>query len=206
MTLLQNLSDLLRSGQFPEWGYWSYLALALLVAVEGPIVTLFGAAAASAGVMRPIPVFLAAAAGNLAADTLWYGLGYLGKIEWLYQFGHRLGINPERMKRLQKSMHEHAAKVLFFAKLSMSLVIPTLMAAGLVKAPWRKWFPSVFSAEMIWTGSLVLIGFYATEAIKQVQRGMEYLFLFASALFILFLIGMGRRILNQKDDPENNHT
>ena len=36
-------------GQLPELGHWTYILLALLVMVEGPIATLLGAAAASAG-------------------------------------------------------------------------------------------------------------------------------------------------------------
>jgi membrane protein DedA with SNARE-associated domain len=210
LEFFQNLIAVLRSGQLPEWGYWSYVVLALLVAIEGPIATLLGAAAASAGMMRPWLVFLAAAAGNLTADSLWYILGYVGKLEWVLKIAHWMGINRDYLERLEHNMHKHAAKVLFFAKLSVSLVIPSLVAAGLVKAPWRRWFPAVFGAEMIWTGLLVLIGFYATEAIKRVEQSLEYVLLVASIAFVLFILWAGRRILRQDVDEEeqpalNNH-
>ena len=65
--------------------------MALLVVVEGPFATLLGAAAASAGWMRPGLVLIAAAVGNLTADSLWYTLGYAGKLEWVLRFGRRLG-------------------------------------------------------------------------------------------------------------------
>jgi membrane protein DedA with SNARE-associated domain len=203
--ILKELGTLLRSGQFPEWGLWSYVVLALLVAVEGPIATLLGAAAASAGAMRPLPVFIAACVGNLTADTLWYTLGYAGKIDWFLRFGRRLGISHDLLERLQHNMRKHAAKILFFAKLSVSLVIPSLIAAGLVKARWRSWFPSVFGAEMIWTGTLVLIGYYATEAIKRVEQGLEYVVLGGSIAFVFFMLWLGRRILkeNAADESES---
>jgi membrane protein DedA with SNARE-associated domain len=206
LDFFQNLSTLLRSGQFPEWGIWSYFALALLVAVEGPVATLLGAAAASAGVMKPWLVFVSASFGNLTADSLWYTLGRLGKINWLMRLGSRFGMSWERMERLEKSLQEHASKVLFVAKLSVSMVIPTLMAAGLVKAPWRKWFPAVFSGEMIWTGSLVLIGYYATEAIKRVEQGLEYIILAGSLAFVIFMLLMGRKIMsvNATDGSDSN--
>ena len=35
-----------------------------------------------------------------------------------------------------------AARILFVAKLTLSMMIPALVAAGLVKAPWRRWFPA----------------------------------------------------------------
>jgi membrane protein DedA with SNARE-associated domain len=195
MEELTELSTFLHISQLSEWGLWTYMVLALLVAVEGPIATLLGAAAASAGVMRPIPVFIAASTGNLLADTLWYLLGYAGKIEWLLRFGRRLGISHELLHRLQYGMQKHAAKILFFAKLSVSLVIPSLIAAGLVKARWRSWFPAVFCAEMIWTGSLLLIGYYATEAIKRVEQGLEYVILGGSLTFVVCMLWLGRRIL-----------
>jgi membrane protein DedA with SNARE-associated domain len=197
--LWQEFSLLFKSGQIPEWGYWSYFALAVLVAVEGPIATLLGAAAASAGAMRPLLVFFAASAGNLTADMLWYSIGYLGKIEWLFRLGQRTGISRERLERLQANMRKHAVRILFFAKLSMSLMIPSLIAAGLVKARWRKWFPAVFSGEVIWTGGLVLIGYYATEAVKRVEQGLEYFILGASVIFVIFMLWLSRRILRESE-------
>lgn len=200
LDVLQNLLVALQSGQIPEWGLWSYAVLALLVAVEGPIATLLGAAAASAGVMKPGLVFIAASTGNLIADTLWYGLGYLGKSDWLYWLENKFGVTREQLEKIEKSLHVHAAKVLFFAKLSVSLVIPTLMAAGLVKVPWRKWFPFVCVAEMIWTGSLVLIGFYTTETIKRVEQGLDYIILLASIVFVIFLFWLARRVLGGQNE------
>jgi membrane protein DedA with SNARE-associated domain len=210
-TLLR-IGHALINGQLPEWGSWSYLVLAVLVAFEGPIVTLLGAAAASAGIMRPIPVFFAASLGNLTSDTVWYTLGYLGKVEWLLHFGRRLGVSREYLDRLERGLHEHASKILFFAKLSVGPMIPTLIATGLIKVPWRRWFPSVFGAEMIWTGTLVLIGYHATQAIQRVERGVEFIIAGASIVFVVFLIWLGRRIWKQniKDSaaevtPDNKH-
>lgn len=203
-TFLNNFISALRTGSFEQLGYWDYILLAFLVAIEGPIATLLGAVAASAGLMRPLLVFVFAAAGNLVADSLWYMLGYLGKIEWLLRGGRRLGVKKEYLDRLQRGMQKHALKILFFAKLSMSFVIPSLIAAGLVKAPWRRWFPALLGAETLWTGSLVLIGFYTTEAIKKVEYGMEIFVTVGSAIFLMLLFWFGRHVLHGGvDDPED---
>jgi membrane protein DedA with SNARE-associated domain len=202
---LQNFVLVLRNSQFEQLGYWNYLLLAILVAVEGPIATLLGAVAASAGLMRPILVFLFAAVGNLTADSLWYVLGYIGKIEWLFHGGRRLGVKREYLERLQHGMRKHTVKILFFAKLSVSFVIPSLIAAGLVKAPWRRWFPALLAAETLWTGSLVLIGYYTTEAIKKVESGMEVFVTVGSVLFLGMLFWFGRHVLiGDVDDEQDN--
>lgn len=204
LQLLHNLVMVIKSGQLPQLGYWTYILLAILVAVEGPIATLLGAAAASAGLMRPMLVFLAAACGNLTADSLWYTLGYLGKTEWLYHFGRRLGIRESLIEHLKKNMIAHATKVLFLAKLTLTFVIPSLVTAGLLRIPWKRWFPFLILAETAWTGSLVLIGYYTTEAIKRVERSVEYAALSASVLFVIFLIVAGRRLIQawDKDAPD----
>lgn len=200
----QTLVFYIKSGQLPQVGIWTYVLLSVLVAVEGPIATLLGAAAASAGLMRPWYVFFAAALGNITADSLWYSLGYMGRIEWLFHFGKRLGIRRDLLEHLKHNMEKHATKVLFLAKLTVSFVIPSLITAGLLRLPWRRWFPALIAAETIWTGSLVLIGYYTTEAIKRVEKGVEYAALTASILFVIFLIFTGRRLIKEwdKDDVE----
>jgi membrane protein DedA with SNARE-associated domain len=193
----------LKNGQLPQLGIWTYFLLVFLVAIEGPIATLIGAAAASAGLMRLGWVFIAASTGNLAADTLWYTLGYLGKIEIILRIGQKLGLSRELVERLQKGMREHTTRIIFIAKLTVSFVIPSLIAAGLVKAPWRRWFPAIFAGELIWTGSLLLLGFYTTEAIKRVEKGVEYIALGGGLIFIIFLIFMGRHLLQKRYQKMN---
>jgi membrane protein DedA with SNARE-associated domain len=201
--LIQDFIQALRSGQLPQLGTWTYIVLAALVAVEGPIATLLGAAAASAGLMKPELVFVAAAGGNLTADSLWYTLGYLGKVDWLLKFGQKLGIKVDVLDRLETEMYDHAARILFVGKLTLSLMIPALITAGLVKAPWRRWFPAIFSGEMLWTGSLVIIGFYTTEAIKRVAQWIEFVALGGAILVVVFLIVIGRRYYKKQLEIEN---
>jgi membrane protein DedA with SNARE-associated domain len=135
---------------------------------------------------------------------LWYTLGYIGKIDWLLRIEKKMGIKGDIMARMEIAMRKHATRILFLAKLTLSLMIPALIAAGLVKAPWKRWFPAIFSGEMIWTGSLVVIGYYATEAIKRVEMGVEYVALAGTVAFVLFLIIMGRRIVKQRYESDLN--
>ncbi len=204
IAFVQTLVITIRSGHIPEFGYWSYLILFVLVAIEGPISVLLGAAAASAGLMRPIPVFFAAAAGNLTADSLWYLLGYMGKTEWMYHFGRWLGIRPSLIEHLKHNMIKHAARVLFLAKITVSFVIPALITAGLLRVPYKRWFPYFIIAEALWTGTLVFIGFYTTESLKRVQQSVEYIGLGVSIAFVVVMFLLGRRLLNslEKEDSE----
>ncbi len=195
---------------FAGWGYWSYVILAVAVAIEGPIATLLGAAASSLGLMHPGYVLLAASVGNLTSDTLWYSLGYAGKIEWIKRFGKRLGVSEQKLEILENTLCKHAPIILFVSKLTVSPMIPALIATGLIKYPWRRWFPYVFAGEMIWTGSLVVIGFFGLMAIKKVQLGIEHAILAGGLIFIITILLLGRRFLKKEiqspDESSENVT
>lgn len=178
----------IQSGQLPELGAWNYVLLSILIVWQGPVATLLGGAAASAGLLRPSLVFLAGIIGNLTADIIWYSVGRSGSLERFLANG-RLGKHKGRFNIFQSAMSRHATKVLLLAKLSAGLAIPALLAAGMTKLSWRKWFPVVFIGESIWTGALVLIGFYATEAIKRVEQGIQ---LFMAGLVFLILVMAAR--------------
>jgi len=175
----------LQNGQLPELGNWNYVLLSVLIVWQGPLATMLGGAAASAGLLRPSLVFLAGIVGNLTADILWYTVGRTGRIERLFK-GGRLGKHSGRFSLMQNAMSRHATKVLLFAKLTSGFAIPALVAAGVTRVSWKKWFPIVFIGETIWTGLLVLIGFYATEALKQVEQGLQ-LFLVGTIFISLIL-------------------
>ncbi len=203
LQILHNLLLALRSGHLPHWGSWTYFLLVFLVVLEGPSATLLGAAAASAGIMKPPFVFLAATIGNLTADSLWYSVGYLGKVEW---FAHlqRFGIRQHLIERLKRSMIKHSIQILLIAKFTLSFMIPTLVTAGLLRIPWRRWFPVLILADTLWTGLLVSIGYYSIESIKSVQKGVEYAVLFASILLLTALILLGRRLIKRWNQIESN--
>ncbi len=82
-------------------------------------------------------------------------------------------------------MRRNAPAFLFFAKLFNSLIIPALVTAGLSRVPWRRWFPPVLAAEILWTGSLVLIGYFSVQALGKVEKGLPWVGLFASMIFFL---------------------
>lgn len=198
LDLIRQFWSDLQQGQLPELGPWNYVLLALLIVWQGPIATLLGGAAASAGLLRPIFVFLAGITGNLTADVLWYSVGRRGNLDRLL-INRRLKLYRGRVDNIKTVMQHHAPKFLLMAKLSFGLAVPTLVAAGLTKLSWRRWFPIVFIGETIFTGTLVIIGYFATEAIKRVEHGLQLFFLAISFIFILMVAWFIPRTLRQNN-------
>jgi undecaprenyl-diphosphatase len=187
----------LQNGQVLELGYWTYIVLALCNMVQGPLVTLLGAAAASAGLLRPSLVFIASVAGHIAADIVWYLLGHAGKIEW---FSRLLPGYRKHIEKLQGAMHRNARKILFMAKFSPGFAVPALIAAGLTRITWRRWFPIVLVGEVLWTSILMLTGYYATEAIiRQADWGMLFLIVGLLVIFLVMLFWVIPRALRRSE-------
>ncbi len=169
-------------------GIWAYLAIAGFVIVEGPIATLLGAVAAAAGFLKPDLVFAAAAAGNLTSDTLWYLLGYLGKIEWVEKYGRWFGLTHRQVADLQATIQKNALRIIFIAKLTMGFMIPVLIATGLTRVPIRRWFPVLFLGECIWTGSLILIGMRFGRYLSTLEHGLQLIALGGALVFVILII------------------
>ena len=169
-----------------QLGVWAYLVIAVLVMVEGPIATLVGAVAASAGYLHPVGVFISASTGNLTADSLWYLLGYLGNIEWITKYGRYVGIKPEQVNRLKEEIRQHVLRIIFIAKITLGFVIPVLIATGVARVPLRRWFHVLITAEFIWTGGLVFAGYHFGHYVRTLERGLQF-FALGSALVFLIL-------------------
>jgi membrane protein DedA with SNARE-associated domain len=188
---IESLSELMATlvAGIPSLGGWSYVLLAVLVATEGPLSTLVGASASAAGLLDLRLVFVATVVGNIVGDCLWYSLGYMGKMNWLFEHGRWLGIRPRHVERLEREMQAHATKLIVFAKIAYGLIVPTLVAAGMARVPWRKWFPTVFIVETLWSILLVWVGYHATAFIQDFEQGLHAVgvaLLVGGAAFVLF--------------------
>ena len=198
LEIIQQFWSDIQQGQLPELGPWNYVLLALLIVWQGPVATILGGAAASTGLLRPGLVFLAGVTGNLTADILWYSVGRRGNVDRLINSARLRDLVPQ-MNSLKSGMRRHAPKFLLMSKLTFGLAVPTLVAAGLARLSWRKWFPVVFVGETIFTGTLVLIGYFAAEAIKQVEQGLQMFLLAISFIFIIMVFWFVPRALRDQE-------
>ncbi len=169
-------------------GVWSYVLLALLVAVEGPIATLLGAATASSGLLNPIWVFVAAALGNLTGDGLWYSLGHIGQTEWLLKHGRWLGLTPDNLEAMKRKMRKEAPGIIFIAKITLFFAVPALVAAGVSHVPWRRWFPIDAVGEVLWTGTLVMVGYFLSRYIGRLGHDVQIIAGIGSAVSVFAVL------------------
>lgn len=126
---------------------WPYALIVILVAVEGEATILVAAGTAAAGYLNPFSVLVAATLGNLVADVLWFALGYYGRIDWLLHRLKWVGITTQKLEALKRLIHRDVVKLLIIAKLTNWMMIPALVATGVARVPWKRWFPLIFISD-----------------------------------------------------------
>jgi membrane protein DedA with SNARE-associated domain len=186
---------------------WTYLLLAVMVMVEGPVATLLGAGAAAAQLLNPVLVFISAACGNLTADLMWNGAGRLGKAEWIERHGRWVGVNKHRVHAMERRIQLNAAPIVIIAKLTLFFAVPTLIATGIARVPLRRWFPADILAECIWTGGLTIFGYYFTSFVGGTNHWSRYLVLVGGPMLFTVGIVMLKRVGAQwgESDPVGAH-
>ena len=192
LEMLRQFGADLQNGLLPPLGNWNYMLLMILIIIQGPVFSMVGGAAAAAGLLHPFGVLVAAIVGNLGADVFWYSVGLTSKLTWIDGW---LGRRRELTTVLQREMQQHALKILLLAKLSVGMAVPAILAAGLAQVPWRKWFPIVVTVEVLWTGTLLLIGYYATEAMIGAERAvLAFGVMVSVGLFALIALVVPRKL------------
>ncbi len=178
---------------------WAYLLVVFLVAFEGEATILLAAGAASAGYLNPFGVLFAVTIGNVVSDVGWYALGYYSKVDWLVHRLHWLGITVEKVNVAKHIVRRDAVKLLIFSKLTNWITIPALIATGLAKVPWKRWFPLIVISNFLIGAVVMSLGYFAASNIMRIQSGLRYVALGFTLLFILVTMIYIRRMVSRKN-------
>ncbi len=115
-----------------------YPLMLLAMLIEGPIVTSVATFAATLGYFNIWVIFFMALGGDLVGDIVYYAIGYFGRITFVERWGHRFGLTNERIRNIERHLHNHAIKTLLVLKLTPILPTPGLMIVGATHFPIRK--------------------------------------------------------------------
>jgi membrane protein DedA with SNARE-associated domain len=176
----------LQHGTVPPLGYWNYLVLMVFVILQGPTAALLSGAGVSAGIFNLYLAGLASVIGSLFADIFWYQVGLLGKLERYYK--QRKNKRQQLVELFYNGMQKHYLKVLLFGKLSIGLAIPAVIAAGLCRVEWRRWFPIVIVGEILFTAMMIALGFFAAESLAHVDRIVKTVGITITVVVLLLLV------------------
>jgi membrane protein DedA with SNARE-associated domain len=186
-----------QQGELPDLGTWNYMLVAFFMMFQGRVSAIFSGIAAATGHINLIPIIIVALLARVIVDLFWYNVGSTGQIE---RVGKRFDLYQRIGEPLQEQIRTKPWRFILIAKLSNGLALPAVIAAGNSHVPYRRWLPVSFAAELLWTIPLLFLGYFATDALAQVEGGLTYLtygmtvfFMLAFAFYILKTLRSNRQ-------------
>ena len=116
-----------------SWGYWGMLTAAFIAGSVFPFSSEAVLTALQLSGLDPVRLFAFATIGNVAGSMFNYGVGTLGKMEWIEKYLH---VDREKVERTSQWMEHYGAwiGILCFLPILGSVIAVTL---GFTRAnPW----------------------------------------------------------------------
>lgn len=168
---------------------YKYLILFPLVFIEGPATTIVAGFAASIGIMNIAVALVVVIIADLAADSLYYAIGRLGRENFVQKWGHFVGIDAKKAIYLEDNFSHHIGKSLWIGKTTLVIGIAFLVTAGLMRYPFKKFFTINLIATSIKSLIFILIGFYFGQTFNLLKRDLNYLMI-GTTIIAIALISM----------------
>lgn len=144
-----------------QYPHLIYGFIILVSSVEGPVLAMLCGFLVKLGDFPFIPVYVALMLGDLLGDTVWYGVGYHFGHPFIRRFGKYFSITENSVATVEKIFNKYKTRILIISKMTMGLgfALVTLITAGMVRIPFKKYFTLNLLGQFYWTGLLLLIGY-----------------------------------------------
>lgn len=130
------------SQSFPDVLQWvthnGYALIAVIMVIEGPMITIASAFAASLGYLNIFIIFFLAFLTDVLGDFIWYSVGYFGRLAVINKYGHYFGVSVEGIEKLRKLLEQHSKKVLLAIKISPVASTLALVIVGNSHFPFKR--------------------------------------------------------------------
>jgi membrane protein DedA with SNARE-associated domain len=167
-----------------QYGYAIIFPISLL---EGPVVAIISGFLVSLEQLNGWIVYLVLVAGDLGGDIIHYALGRWGRDRFMKRFGKYVGITPERVHRLDDYFYKHDWKILLIGK-TQPIGSVILFAGGFTKMPFGKFVWYNFIGTLPKVALFQLAGFYFGKSIFEQEKYLNYGWIFAIALLVLYYL------------------
>lgn len=179
---------------------YAYLAIFLLAIVEGPVVMTLSGFLLKLGYFSFWPLYVTLMAGDLAADTIWYSVGYYGK-SFVHKYGYLVGVTDQLIEKTTAAFHRHQNKILFLSKITMGLgfALVILITAGIARIPFKKYLAFNAVGQFVWTAALMAVGYFFGTFYLVLNKGLRAASLIAFVIILVGAIVGVNRYLRKKD-------
>ncbi len=164
---------------------FKYVAIFIGTFIEGPAVGLLVGVFSRLELINPYIGYVVHIAGDMAADSMYYAIGYFGGAKILPKFARYFKFSVEEVEGFEKKFASHSVKLIFFSQITHILGFPILIAAAITRYPWYKFLFWDFIATALKATILFAIGYYFAGLWKDVNNA---LFIAAMAVLLIILL------------------
>ncbi|MDR3558081.1 MAG: DedA family protein [Candidatus Pacebacteria bacterium] len=175
--------------------YTFYGIVAVASFAEGPILAMLCGVLYKLGLVPFTPIYLALMIGDLFGDTFWYWVGYYFGHPFVKRYGKFFSLTESGVASVTHVFHKYHNSILLISKMTMGLgfALVTLVTAGIVKIPFKRYIFLNFIGQFFWTAFLLVVGYFLGDLYIRINGVLGGLFVAAIIVFIFFgLIGWGK--------------
>lgn len=178
-----------------------YILLFFGCIFEGPVVMVASGFLYRLGSFEFLPMYIALVLGDFTADIGWYFVGRYGARNLIFKYGHYFGVTPRTVERVEKRFQKYHEKILIISKLTMGfgLALVTLMVAGMLKVPLKKYALLNLFGGFIWTGFLIIIGYFFGNVYDMITGPEKIIFVGTVLIALIFTLKMANKYLLTKE-------
>lgn len=164
--------------------------------IEGTVVMLATGILWHNGTVAFWPAYFALLLADFLADLMWYAIGYFGARKFIDRWGHRAGLTPENLAKVERRFHKHHTWILLVSKLSMGfgLAVATLTTAGMLRVPLYRYALINGFGGIVWVFAMMVVGYYFGNVLEYIPRDLQI----GVAVVLLAAIFFGLKKLNEK--------
>lgn len=169
---------------------YGYFAMLPLMTLEGPVVTLISAMLASMGAFFWPWVFVLSVLGDMLGDVILYWIGYKYGMHFVRKIGKHISITESLVLRMEKYFTRHGGKTIFAVKSTVGLCWAAFTAAGIVKMDFKKFLKYSFLGGIVWSGSLVAMGYFYGYLWKSMKEYISWAGWIITAVAVASFMGI----------------
>jgi membrane protein DedA with SNARE-associated domain len=180
-------------------GYWSYLVIFLVVALEcqaglglvmpGESMVMVGSFLAERGMINLPVIVIVISLAAILGDSIGYELGLRFGKEWLVRYVGRFGLHQKHLDRVDKFFVKHGGKAVFSSHFLSLLRSLMPFVAGSRRMSYLKFLSFNAMGCVVWASMFVALGYLGGKSWRMVALlvGNSGEFLFGMLLLVIMI-------------------
>ena len=176
------------TGLIQNHTYWVYAVVVVVSFAEGPILSIVAGVLYKLGLVPFTPIYLALMMGDLIGDTFWYLIGFYFGHPFIKRFGKYFSLTESGVNAVTRIFHKYRNSILLISKMTMGLgfALVTLVTAGIVKIPFKRYIFLNFIGQFFWTGVLMIAGYFLGDLYIRINGVLGDIFI-VGVIVIVFV-------------------